>query len=71
MLQPKSLPFLVIVAIAAVVFLPVYILTYLYPSIDKLLIQDAENHARNVASHFPFIWMQPGNIFATGILPRN
>jgi|GEM_PF-903532 len=52
MLQSKSLPFLVVVAVAAVVFLPVYILTYLYPSIDKLLIQDAEHHARSVASHF-------------------
>jgi PAS domain S-box-containing protein len=52
MLKSKFLLSLVIIAVGSVLFLPLYILTYLYPSIDKLLIQDAESHARNIASHF-------------------
>lgn len=50
--QSKFLFILVVIAVGSVVFLPVYILTYLHPSIDKLLVRDAENHARNVAGHF-------------------
>jgi PAS domain S-box-containing protein len=40
--------------------LPLYIVTSLYPSIDNLLLQDAEDHARNVASHFSLHLDAPG-----------
>lgn len=52
MIRSKLLIFLLILSCFSVLFLPVFTLTYLYPSMDKLLIKSAENQARRVANHF-------------------
>jgi len=48
----KLLVFLLIISCLSVFFVPVFTFTYLYPSIDSLLITNAEEQARRIANHF-------------------
>jgi len=57
--QSKLLIFLLILSCGAVVFLPVFTFVFLYPSIDELLIRDAEYQARKVANHFSLYFVVP------------
>ena len=44
--------FLLILSGLSVLFLPLLTFLYLYPSIDVLLLQNAELHAKRIATHF-------------------
>ena len=59
--MPKSklILFLLVLSVLTVLFLPVFTSTFLYPSIDKLLIMNAEDHARRVATHFTMYFDVP------------
>ena len=52
MFKSRLLVTLVILSFVSVVFLSVFTITYLYPSIDNLLISNAEEKAKRVANHF-------------------
>ncbi len=59
MRSSKTLILLLLFSLAAVVFLPIFAFTYFYPSVDDLLIQDAEHQARMVAKHFSLYFRIP------------
>jgi PAS domain S-box-containing protein len=63
----KVLLLLLIPSCIAVLFLPVFIFTYLYPAIDTLLISDAEHQARMVADHLSTYI----NVAEGGLRPRD
>lgn len=52
MAKSKLIIFLLVLSLLSVLFLPAFTSLYLYPSIDKLLILNAEDHAQRVANHF-------------------
>lgn len=55
----KVLFFLLTLSVIAVLFLPVFTHTYLYPAIDDLLIRDAEHQAEMVANHLTLYFNVP------------
>jgi len=59
MLKSKLLIFLLIFSCLSVLFLPVFTFSFLYPSIDKLLIQNAEAQAKRIATHFTMYFEVP------------
>ena len=62
MFRSKLLIPFFLLAFAAIIFLPIFTLSYLYPAIDKLLINDAELHAMRVANHFSMYFEVPDNV---------
>lgn len=52
MFKSKLFVALVFLSFASIIFLPVFTFTYLYPSINKLLVNNAEEEAKSVATHF-------------------
>lgn len=59
MYRSKLLILFLVLSLIAVVFLPVFTFTYIYPSVDELLIKDAEHQARMVANHFSIYFSVP------------
>lgn len=59
MFKSKLLIFLLLCSCLSVLFLPILTFLFLYPSIDKLLIQNAEEQARRVATHFTMYFDVP------------
>ncbi len=59
MLKSKSLILLLLLSCLSVLFLPVFTFSYLYPSIDKLLIKNAEDQAKRIATHFTMYFEVP------------
>jgi PAS domain S-box-containing protein len=52
MFRSKLLVFFLFLSLAAALFLPLFAFGYLYPAIDRLLISDAQLHAKRIANHF-------------------
>lgn len=64
MAKSKLIIFLLVVSVLSVLFLPVFTITYLYPSIDKLLILNAQDHAQRIANHFLMYFEVPDGSLA-------
>ena len=59
MFKSRLLVSLVILSFASIIFLPIFSFTYLYPSIDKLLISNAEEDAQRVGTHLTSFFKIP------------
>ena len=64
--RSKLLLFLVVLSVAAVIFLPVFTFTYLYPAVDSLLIRNSELQAEKVASHLTRYFEIPEDTLGAG-----
>ncbi len=61
MFRSKLLVFFLFLSAAAILFLPVFTISYLYPAIDNLLVSDAELQATRVANHFTMYFEIPND----------